>query len=100
MGVPPASARRGILRKYLGRYAIPDKTITYLSQQENVSPAQIEKAAKVLALSGDSVANREATLLLVVENSMALLEQHQNDPNLNLTECSYRLEYLNPDCDL
>jgi SpoVK/Ycf46/Vps4 family AAA+-type ATPase len=100
MGVPPASARRGIVHKYLGRHAIPNQTMAYLSQQEHVSPAQIEKAAKVLAMSGESVADRDATLLLVVENSMALLDQDQNDPHLNLAECGYRLEYLNPDCDL
>lgn len=100
MAIPPIAVRRGILHKYLHKHGISPETLSYLSQQEQLSPAQIEKAAKVLALSGDKSEGREATLLLVVENSMSLLAQEKVEPNLNFAECSYQLDFLNPDCDL
>ena len=100
MGIPPVAVRRGILHHYLREHSISDETISNLSQQEQLSPAQVEKAAKILKLTDDKPENREATLSLVVDNSMALLQQDKIDPILNLAECSYQLDYLNPDCDL
>lgn len=100
MGIPPIAVRRGILRKYLREHTISNETIDYLAQHEELSPAQIEKGAKLLKLSGVKPKNRTETLLLVVENSMQLLQQDKIDSVLNLAECSYQLDYLNPDCDL
>jgi SpoVK/Ycf46/Vps4 family AAA+-type ATPase len=100
MGIPPIAVRRGILHQYLRGYAITDATLSYLAQQEQLSPAQIEKAAKVLKLSGETTKNQEATLLRVIENSMALLDQDKNDALVNLADGAYQLDYLNPDCDL
>ena len=100
MGIPPIAVRRGILHKYLRVHAISDEAFSYLAQQEQLSPAQIEKAAKVLDLSGKKSKNREATLLHVIENSQLLLGQDKGDALLSLTECSYQLDFLNPDCDL
>jgi SpoVK/Ycf46/Vps4 family AAA+-type ATPase len=100
MGIPPIGVRRGILQKYLRGHAISDEAINYLAQQEALSPAQIEKAAKVLKGAGLNQQNKEATLLLVIENSRQLLAQQKNETSLNLADCSYQLDYLNPDCDL
>jgi transitional endoplasmic reticulum ATPase len=100
MGIPPIGVRRGILHKYLRGHAISDEAINYLAQQEELSPAQIEKAAKVLKGLGRKQKDKEATLLLVIENSRQLLEQDKNDALLNFADCSYQLDYLNPDCDL
>lgn len=100
MGIPPIAVRRDILAKYLHGYRISQETIKYLSQQEELSPAQIEKATKILKLSWKKVADREATLLRVIENSMALLEQPKNEKRGSLADGCYQLDYLNPDCDL
>jgi transitional endoplasmic reticulum ATPase len=100
MGIPPIGVRRGILHKYLRGHAISDEAINYLAQQEELSPAQIEKAAKVLKGLGRKQKDKEATLLLVIENSRQLLDQEKNDALLNFTDCSYQLDFLNPDCDL
>lgn len=100
MGIPPIAVRRGILNNYLRAHAISDEAISYLAQQEELSPAQIEKAAKVLDLSGTKSKGLEATLLHVIENSQLLLGQDKNAAQLNLAECSYQLDFLNPDCDL
>ena len=100
MGIPPLAARRDIVAKYLRGYRISAQTLHYLAQQEELSPAQIEKAAKVLRLSGRSNAKREAVLLQVIENSMALLEQDKKDAVRDLADGHYQLDLLNPDCDL
>ena len=100
MGVPPVTVRRGILQAYLHGHAISEQCLNDLAQQESLSPAQVEKAAKVLALVGKTATDREATLRLVIDNGMALLRQTPNDAYLSLSECHYALEYLNPDCDI
>lgn len=120
IGVPPVSVRRGILQNYLQPYKISTSTIEHLSQQELLSPAQIEKAAKVLKLSADKTgvktssnaddkvgikadskhATNEEKLMLIIDNSMALLSQDKIDASFNLAECSYQLDFLNPDCDV
>ena len=55
---------------------------------------------KAPTLSWKKVADREATLLRVIENSMALLEQPKNEKRGSLADGCYQLDYLNPDCDL
>jgi len=99
MGMPPASVRRTLLRKYLGRMAISEATYAKLAQQQQLSPAQIEKAAKILRVSGQRK-QRDSTLLHVIENSMDLLEQEKSSGKLDLGECRYRLDYLNADIAL
>ena len=100
MGIPPIAVRRDILAKYLRGYRISKETIKYLSLQDELSPAQIEKAAKVLKVSGKKVADREATLLQIIENSMALLAQPKHEKGGILADSGYQLDYLNADCDL
>ena len=100
MGIPPIAIRRGILHNYLRGQPISDEVINALAQQEQLSPAQIEKAAKILRLSRTKAEHREATLLLVIENSRALLGQEKTDALPSLAECGYQLDYLNSDCDL
>lgn len=115
IGVPPVSVRRGILQNYLQPYKISAATIEHLSQQELLTAAQIEKAAKVLlsaTKAGVKVsgtvdtkhnthpATDEEKLMLIIDNSMALLSQDKIDASFNLAECSYQLDFLNPDCDV
>lgn len=49
MDVPPVTVRRGILHAYLHGHAISEQCLNNPAQQESLSPAQVEKAAKVLA---------------------------------------------------
>jgi len=100
MGIPPIAVRRDILAKYLKGFRISRETVKYLALQDELSPAQIEKAAKVLKLSGTKRADREATLLKVIGNSMELLEQTKKEKRDSLADGGYQLDYLNPDCDL
>jgi SpoVK/Ycf46/Vps4 family AAA+-type ATPase len=99
MPMPPPSVRRTILGKYLKKLNISDPILNRLAQREQLSPAQIEKAAKILRVSGQRK-NQEALLLQVIDSSMELLEQDKNEALIDLVECGYRLDFLNADADL
>lgn len=100
MGIPPASVREQIVDEHLKGLRISSKTRRYLVQQDQVSPAQIEKAARVMRLTTGSKSQREANLLRTLENSMALLGQEAVEQVRCLEDGAYSLDYLNPDCDL
>lgn len=100
MDIPPLKVRRQILRQYLKRHRISETVIEQLAQQEALSPAQIEKGTKIMRLCGGKLAVREANLLRTIENSMALMDQKKVAASPYLSDCSYQLAYLNPDCDL
>lgn len=100
MNVPPIAVRKTYLRKYFNGLSISDETMRYLAQQDELSPAQMEKAAKVLTVSQTKAKQREDTLLLVIENSSELLGLSKRDALIAFDECSYQLDFLNPDCDV
>jgi SpoVK/Ycf46/Vps4 family AAA+-type ATPase len=99
MNMPPIEVRRGLLRKYLGRHKIEDATISQLAQREQLSPAQIEKGAKVLRVTAVRK-GKEKMLLHVIDNSMELLEQDIEASGLDFHECRYRIGYVNTDIEL
>lgn len=99
MPMPPTAVRRSILSKYLSRFNISDQTLQRLSKHEQLSPAQIEKAAKVIRVSAQT-RNAEAVLLQVIDNSMELLEQDKNETQIDFVESRYSIEYLNADVEL
>lgn len=97
--VPPIRVRKRIIKKHLRGTGLSKAVIDKYARQEELSPAQVEKAAKVLRLVDDS-ADRSAAFELVLDNSMALLDQTVVHSNMDINDASYRLEYLNADCDL
>lgn len=99
IGVPPIRVRRRIIKKHLRGSGLSKTVIDKYAQQEEVSPAQFEKAAKVLGMvEGGACPN--ATFETVLDSSMALLQQTVMHANLDINDGSYRLEYLNANCDL
>jgi len=100
MGVPPIAVRRRMLSQYLRRFRITNRLMDELSQQEALTPAQIEKAAKILRYAGLPKGQRESTLRHVVDNSMLLLEQRKTEVAVEPGEEYYHITYLNADCDL
>ena len=100
MRIPPASVRQQIVDQHLKGQRISAKARRYLVQQDQISPAQIEKAARVMRLTTGSKSQREANLLRTLENSMALLGQEAEEQVRCLEDSAYSLDYLNPDCDV
>lgn len=99
MGVPPIRVRKRIIKSHLSDTGISKTLIEKYSQQEELSPAQVEKAAKVLRLIDDSP-DWDMTAELVLDNSMVLLNQTVINTHMDINDASYRLDYLNADCDL
>lgn len=100
MGIPPASVRQQIVDQHLKGQRISAKARRYLVQQDQITPAQIEKAARVMRLTSGSKSQREVHLLRTLENSMALLGQEAVAQPSFLEDGEYSLDYLNPDCDV
>jgi SpoVK/Ycf46/Vps4 family AAA+-type ATPase len=97
MGLPPKTVRDRMLQHYLQPYSLSTSTLTYLSQQA-LTPAQIEKAAKVLEAFKATPLQQDARLKQVIHNSMQLLELEpiklQHDSGV------FDLQYLNMDVDI
>lgn len=99
IGVPPIRVRKRIIEKYMEGSGISKAVISKYAQQEEISPAQVEKAAKVLSLIDDGK-DLNAAFESVLDNSMALLQQTVKHTNMDINDSSYRLDYLNANCDL
>lgn len=100
IGVPPLSVRKRIIKKHLNGLRLPSSTIDKCAQNEELSPAQFQKAAKVSRIIADRGGNGEETFEHVLENSMALLQQTTQSNTMDLSSAHYRLDCLNADCDL
>jgi SpoVK/Ycf46/Vps4 family AAA+-type ATPase len=100
ISVPPASVRRSILTGYLHAARISEATVATLALHDQLSPSQVEKAAKVLRLANPAQGDREAVLAQVIDSSMKLLAQRKNPTALTTASHGYRLDYLNADHDL
>lgn len=71
-----------------------------LAQLDDLLPAQIERAAKVVSLARlPSETERWAGIVQTLERSRALLRQKRR-PILTADSLPYRLDYLNADADL
>jgi transitional endoplasmic reticulum ATPase len=96
MSLPPKAVRDRMLHHYLQPYALSETTLSYLSQQP-LTPAQIEKAAKVLEAFKGTPLQQDGRLKQVIQSSMHLLEQEpvklQHDNGV------FDLQYLNMDID-
>jgi SpoVK/Ycf46/Vps4 family AAA+-type ATPase len=100
MAIPPVAVRRRILDGHLKRFKIKAETVDYLAQQTKLSPAQVQKAAKVMKWAGRKASERDQVLRHLIDNSMSLLSQ---TPELNstvLADPHYCIDFLNADCDL
>lgn len=99
IGVPPIRVRKRIIKKHMQGTGVSKATISKYAQQDEISPAQVEKAAKVLRLIDDG-SDLNSAFESVLDNSMALLQQTVTRTNLDIHGSSYRLDYLNANCDL
>ena len=99
MGVPSLPVRRQILHRYLDLHGVREDTVEFLTQFNELSPAQVEKAAKILQATVRTP-DREDQLALILRNSQSLLKQKTLEGGLNMIDHSFHLDYLNADCDL
>lgn len=100
IGVPPVQVRRRIIRKHLQGMRLPSLVLDKYAQHEALTPAQIEKAAKVSRMIAERGGDWNEAFQRVLDNSMMLLKQSPVPASFDLNEMHYRLDYLNADCDL
>jgi len=94
---PPASVRLAIARHHLGCFNPPQSWLERVAAAEELTPAQLERAAKVARLtsSNDSLKLVEK----VLEKSCSLLNA-KNLPVRIPTKTGYSLNFLNTDADI
>ena len=98
--VPPQSVRVEIARHHLGDWAGEDDWLARIAAHEHLTPAQLERAAKLArhAGNGDLEANR-ALVQQALDRSATLLRQ-KRAPARNVVPTGYDLRFLNVDQDV
>ena len=98
--VPPQSVRIEIARHHLGDWAGEDDWLARIAAHEHLTPAQLERAAKLArhAGNGDLEANR-ALVRQALDRSATLLRQ-KRAPARNVVPTGYDLRFLNVDQDV
>jgi transitional endoplasmic reticulum ATPase len=97
---PPQKVRLEIARHHLGAWVGEDDWLARIAAQEHLTPAQLERAAKLArhASNGDPEAHR-ALVLQALDRSVALLGQKRASAR-NAVPTGYDLRYLNTDQDI
>lgn len=97
---PPPSVRLEIARHHLDAWAGEDDWLARIAAREHLTPAQLERAAKLArhAGCGDRDADR-ALVLQALDRSAALLGQNRA-PARNSVPTGYDLRFLNVDQDV
>ncbi len=97
---PPLSVRIEMAHHHLGSWAGEDDWLARIAAHEHLTPAQLERAAKLArhAGNGDLEANR-ALVLQALDRSATLLRQ-KRAPARNVVPTGYDLRFLNVDQDM
>ena len=99
---PPRTVRRRILEQYLSPYPVRPQWIERAAHAEALTPAHVERAARVVHHLGiESTASVETAMDRILGNNLAAIGEHYSRAGFEPTESmAYSLEYLNPDEDL
>lgn len=94
---PPLSVRVSMARHHLAPFDPPQAWIEQLAANEDITPGQFERAAKVARIGGGGD-NKLARELVenVLQRSATLLGQRRT-PSRNIIRTGYSLEWLNTD---
>ncbi|MEI6206712.1 MAG: ATP-binding protein [Desulfuromonadales bacterium] len=97
---PPAAVRLSIARHHLGCFNPPQNWLERIAAVEDLTPSQLERAAKVARLSGGIATEDNLKLVdLVLQRSCSLLNT-KNLPGRVPSKTGYNLNYLNTDVDI
>ena len=97
---PPQSVRLTIAQHHLGDWAGEDDWLGRIAAQEHLTPAQLERAAKLARHAGvDDPEGHRALVLQALDRSVTLLGQ-KRAPTRNVVPTGYDLRYLNTDQNL
>jgi len=95
--IPPQKVRQKIARLHLGQFNPTEDWLTQIAVNDQISPGQLERAAKVARIAGAS--DFEAAKKMVeqtLERSITLLGQ-KRVPSRNVLRTAYNLDFINTD---
>lgn len=103
LDIPPRPVRERIIRRHLGELAVSPQWISERAENPHLSPALVQKAARLAQLLPDAFAERgEALLGRVLDN--ALTASRHGEPPLRSATVGLADDYdpslINCDCDL
>ncbi len=97
--LPPQAVRLAIAQHHLGDWAGEDDWLARIAAQEHLTPAQLERAAKLARHAADDPDAPRALVLQALDRSVTLLGQ-KRAPARNIVPTGYDLRYLNTDQNL
>lgn len=102
VGVPPWSVREDILEHYTKDLSTSPGWLAQVADQESLTPAAIERAAKVtrLAVNGQADLQTEGVMTHLLNNGLTLLGVPRMPQAVRTGEPPYRSELVNADRDL
>ena len=98
--IPPVAVRLNIAEYHLGCFDPPQALIERIASNDEITPGQLDRAAKVakIACGGNNV--RAIQLIeQTLDRSTTLLGQKRT-PSRNVLRTGYKLDYLNTDIDI
>lgn len=102
MNAPPRSVRARILDDYLADLPISPSWKRQMAEHEDLVPAVVERAAKVVRSISSKLPPHEAETVLarVMGNTLEALALPRMPRSLSGMATNYRLDILNADCDV
>lgn len=95
--IPPQKVRQKIARHHLGQFNPTDDWLTCIAANDQVSPGQLERAAKVARIAGAEDFEMARKLVeQTLDRSVTLLGQ-KRVPSRNVLRTSYDLGFINTD---
>ena len=98
--LPPLPVRLSIARHHLGCFTPPEGWLERIAADEELTPGQLDRAAKVARIAGKSDPHNAITLADQTLDRSALLLSQRRSPARTVVRTGYSLEYLNTDVDV
>lgn len=98
--IPPHEVRLRIARHHLGDWAGEDDWLADIAAPEHLTPAQLERAAKLARCAGGETLEAGRTLVQQALDRSASLLQQKRTPARVLAPTGYDLRFLNTDQNL
>lgn len=95
--IPPQKVRQKIALHHLGQFKPTDDWLAHIAANDQVSPGQLERAAKVARISSATDFDMAKKLVeQTLDRSVTLLGQ-KRVPNRNVLRTRYNLDFINTD---
>jgi transitional endoplasmic reticulum ATPase len=98
--IPPQAVRMEIAQHHFGQFEPPAHWLARIAANDQASPAQFERAARVARLASEGDTSRALTLVeQTLDRSATLLDQKRT-PSRNVLRTGYDLGFINIDADI